>query len=106
MKIFKTDIKDKNEFNRIGYHYTKVYADDENHIYVFRMKHNDKKLEMPYSEYELVKGVKVKNPDGNYVYRYPSDEEFGTSGWFYLGNDEKCWEQMNAKIQSLLEHIG
>lgn len=33
--------------------------------------------------YELVKGVKTKQPNGEVVQVYPSSERFGTYGWFY-----------------------
>ena len=52
--------------------------------------------------YEIVKPVKKKNPDGNIVYTYPSSEEFGRYGWFYIGEDKKLWERMKAHINSLL----
>ena len=37
MKIFKTDISEKTEFNRIGYRYVRVWGDDENKVYVYKI---------------------------------------------------------------------
>ena len=103
-EFFKTDIKDKNEFLRIGYKYTKVYADDVNHIYLYKMEKIDKELQMPYPQYELVKAKKAKQPDGTDVYMYPSDEDWGKYGWTIMGKEEQCQETIRAKMAALLNH--
>ena len=79
MKVFATDIKDKKKFSFQGDTLVlKECVDKEKHIYIYeRYNHNGKLF-----GYEVVKGVKVKNPDGNYVFRYPSSEQFGTYGFF------------------------
>ena len=105
-KIFYKDITEKKEFDRVGYHYTCIKSDNENHIYLYEMHHIDKELEMPYMEYELVKGVKKKNPDGNIVYAYPNDEQFGTYGWFICGKKEYCKQKINEKYRSLVVGNG
>lgn len=104
-KIFYTDIKDKKEFNRAGYHYTCVKADDENHIYLYEMHHLDKDLEMPYMEYELVKARKYTQPNGTTAYIYPSDRDWGVCGWTIIGPEERCRQQIESKWAELL-HIG
>lgn len=98
-EIFSTDIKDKKEFTRIGYRYTQVKAYDEHHIYLYRMERMEKPL--PYYQYELVKGVKRKNPDGNIVYVYPTDEQFGQYGWYICGGLEKCSREISRKMADL-----
>lgn len=98
--IFRTDIKEKKEFNRIGHHYTQVLADDEKHIYLYRMDKDG----IRYAQYELVKGKKVKNPDGSIVFIYPSDEDFGTYGWYICGTPKYVTEKVREKWHSLTEH--
>lgn len=93
-KIFGTDISEKKEFDRIGIHYKQVYADDINHIYLYQMDNRE-------NAYELVKGKKRKNPDGNIVYVYPSDEDFGTLGWYIVGTKEYT-EKKIAEIMLFL----
>ena len=96
MKIFSTDIKYKKEFDRIGYHYTMVRADDEHHVYLYEMEKGN-----PYSQYELVKGKKHTNPDGEVVYVYPSDEDFGVYGWYICGPKKKCLEEIERRWLNL-----
>lgn len=93
--FFKTLIQEKKEFNRIGYHYKQVMDYGDN-IYLYKMTPTNFKLN--YSQYELVIGVKRRQPDGSVVYVYPSDEQFGTYGWYICGPEDRC----QASIQELL----
>ena len=97
MKIFKTDISEKTEFNRIGYRYVRVWGDDENKVYVYKII-----SEAPYYQFEVVKGKKTKNPDGNYVYVYPSDEDFGIYGWYICGTAKNCNLKISQKLSELV----
>ena len=101
-RISIKDIKDKKTFKRIGYTYTQVLADDENHVYLYKM---EKKGMIDCYHYELVKGKKHKNPDGTIVYMYPGDEDFGTYGWFILGNEKYATEKICEKWLSLTGRI-
>lgn len=95
MKIFNTDIKDKRKFTFEGDTLVqKECVDEENHIYVYERYNPRGKM---YG-YEVVKGVKVKNPDGNYVYRYPSSEQFGSYGYF-VAKENAC--DIERKINAL-----
>ena len=94
------DISTLKEFNKNGYHYTCVKADVENNTYVYKMEHIGEPL--PYSQYELVRGIKGKQPSGETFYYYPSDERFGTYGWYICGNEETCQERIASKISELL----
>lgn len=85
-KTFRKDISDKKEFDRNGYHYTQILADDEKKVYLYEMTPIE--WEKKYDQYELVKGKRYKNPDGEIVYIYPSDEDFGTYGWYICGTTE------------------
>lgn len=99
-KIIRKDISEKKEFDRIGYHYIQVLADDEKHVYLY-------KLEMPgipYLQYELVKGKKCKNPDGSIIYTYPCDEDFGNFGWYICGRPEKVLSDIRQKWLDLTNH--
>lgn len=73
--IDRKDIKEIESFVRNGSEWTKVYADDENHIYVF---FNGK-------DAEVIIGVKHKNTDGSIVYVYPSTTQFGRYGYYIAG---------------------
>lgn len=102
MRIFKTDINEKKEFTRLGWRYTQVLADKVNHVYLYEMRRPGQR----YPRYELVKGNKTKNPDGSVVYTYPSDEDFGTSGWHICGSPESvaekvCDKWLNLTLRSL-----
>lgn len=98
MEIWKTDIKDKIEFDRAGYHYKRVYEDSTNRIYVYQLFTG-----ALYSQYEVVKGKKKKQPDGTDVYIYPGDEDFGVYGYYICGTEEKCQEQIKKRITDLME---
>lgn len=93
MKLFAKDIKDYDEYKSYRRTYKKVYADDENHIYVFK---NISGGSNP--EYEILKGKKIKNPDGNYVWKKGSDEDWGTYGWTVMGTEEYCQKKIKEKI--------
>ena len=75
----KTDISEQQEIKFEGDTLKlEKCLDKEKHTYLFaRYNHNGRLY-----GYELVKGVKTKNPDGNYIYRYPSSSQFGTYGFF------------------------
>lgn len=98
-KIFKTDITEKREFTRINHSYKMIASDEQNHIYLFEI--TPLEWEKSYEQFELVKGVKVKNPDGRVVYRYPSDEQFGQYGWYICGTLGKCIRDINNKYEEL-----
>lgn len=97
MKFKATDIRDKRTFKRIGHTYTMIAADEENHIYLFKMT----KPGISYDMYEIVKGVKAKQPDGTTVYKYPSDEQFGVYGFYICGGPEKCGKDIERRYIDL-----
>lgn len=99
MKLRFTDITEKRVFTRLNYEYKMVASDEQNHIYLFEM--TPLEWEKTYEQFELVKGVKVKNPDENIVYRYPSDEQFGQYGWYICGTLERCIRDINNKYEEL-----
>lgn len=99
MKIFATSIKDRKEFNRAGYHYTCVRADDRQHIYLYQMTNDTPRTT---ELYELVQAVKDKNPDGSIVYRYPKSEEWGAYGWTIWGYPEDCKLKIEEKWSNLV----
>lgn len=79
--IKKQDLKDTDRFNKFGDSFEKIYADDDNHTYIFKRTSDYGKV-----SYELVKGKKFKQPDGKEVYVYPSSEQFGVNAWYILNN--------------------
>ena len=79
MEITKKDIKDLNSFKKWGTTFTKIWGDDDRHLYVF------KRSGCSRDDYEVVKGVKTKNSDGSIVYAYPSSDNFGMYGYYIMG---------------------
>ena len=79
MKIEYNDIKDKKEFVFDGdLLIQKECVDEDNKIYVYERYYQGSFL---YA-YEVVRGIKRKNPSGRIIYKYPSSEEFGKYGYF------------------------
>lgn len=79
MRFERTDIRDKKEFVfEDDLLKQKECVDEENHIYVYERYYH--KTDLMYI-YEIVRGVRHKNPDGNIVYLYPSSEQFGSYGY-------------------------
>ena len=99
-KTFRKDISDKKEFDRNGYHYTQILADDEKHVYLYKLS----KPGIKYLQFELVKGKKCKNPDGNIIYTYPCDEDFGNFGWYICGRPKKVLSDIRQKWLDLTNH--
>ena len=100
IEIVKKDIKDENEFNKAGYHYTKVAEKDG--WYLYHMEPISKELKgfVHYLNYEIVKGAKYKNPDGTDVFIYPNDERFGTNGFYFCGTPETIRQNMEKRALS------
>lgn len=94
----KTDISEQEEFNLEG-DTLKLEKSFDKKIYLYARYNNKGRL---YG-YELVKGVKTKNPDGNYVYRYPSSSQFGSYGFFIA---ERFAETDIPKYLAILQERG
>lgn len=78
MEIIRKDLSELAELSFEGDTLKKEKClDAEKHVYLFA-RHSKGRL----LGYELVKGIKVKNPDGNHVYAYPSSSQFGHYGFF------------------------
>lgn len=92
MKVFKKDISEKTEFHRAGYDYKNIYYNDRFHTGVWELRKGDKVY-----GYEVIRGKKMKNPDGSIVYVYPCDEDFGKCGFYITGNDayNKSFERLH-----------
>ena len=79
MSIVAKDISEKMRFSRCGYDYECLYYNQDFHCGVWKMK---SKGTGRFCGYEVVRGFRYKQPDGSIVYRYPSDEQFGTYGFY------------------------
>ena len=101
--IRRNDISEKKTFERNGYRYDQVLADHDKHLYLYKM--TPLKWEQTYPQYELVKGKKYKNPDGSIVHVYPSDEDFGTFGWYICGRPEYVSLTIASKWLSFTNYI-
>ena len=100
-EVFAKDISGKKVFKRIGCTYYQVYADHDRHIYIYDIIRDE---DGEHRGYEVVKGIKHKNPDNSIVYTYPSDEQFGTYGFSTMGTEktyEKEMTQLLAKVEIL-----
>ena len=95
------DLKEQNNFRKFGDDFTKIYSDDDRHIYVFKRshkftKHNGVKVEIV--AYEVIKGVKRNNPDGTVAFTYPSSEQFGLYGYTIFGTEDECKRRISSLI--------
>lgn len=79
MIFFKDDIKDRLEFKKDGdiLRQFKSYGDGW-----WLYKRFNQYSNFNFMGWELVKGVRHKNPDGEIVFVYPSSEQFGMYGFF------------------------
>ena len=73
--IYAKDVKDIQSFQKYGNNYEKVYADDNRHIYIFKV------FDENFVSYEVILAKRVKNPDGNIVYTYPGSNDWGKLGF-------------------------
>lgn len=100
-QINYTDLKEQNSFRKFDEDFSKIWSDDEHHIYVFKRV---KKYESGKDSisYEVIKGIKRKNPDGTIVYTYPSSEQFGKNGYYITGSEKYCKERISKRISDFL----
>lgn len=77
--VKRTAIADKKEFTFEGDRIVqKECVDQERQIYVYERYSSSGRL----MGYEVVRGVKKKDGDGEVKYVYPRSEEFGSYGYF------------------------
>lgn len=93
-KTVMTDISQKMTFRRAGYDYKNIVFDADHHCGIWEMSKETDGVVKDMG-YEVVKGVKRKNPDGSIVYYYPGDEQFGVDG-FYTHSLERCKEILDS----------
>ena len=96
-QVYAKDIRGKRVFARIGCTYYQVYADHDRHIYIYDIINQDG----IHRGYEIVKGVKHKNPDGSIVYTYPSDEQFGIYGFTTIGTEKTFDSEMTQLLDKV-----
>ena len=82
-QIYSKDISQLKEFVRYGEPFHQVRHNPETGWWLYERGENS---------YEVVKGKKHINPDGQVVYTYPPEADWGTYGYTII----KCWwaEQM------------
>lgn len=90
------DISEKMSFKRAGYNYQNIVFDEAHHCGIWKVTIEIDGV-IKDMGYEVVRGIKKKNPDGNMAYVYPNDEQFGVNG-FYSYNLEKCKEILDSWI--------
>lgn len=79
MKIFSTPIEEKKEFTFDGDTLKQCEHNTTTGLWLYERYYKDGRLK----GYEVVMGVKTKQPDGTIVEVYPSSEQFGTKGLYY-----------------------
>lgn len=101
ININKQDISTTNVFRKYDKDYTKIWGDDDRHLYVFQVfKKYPSGIEV--TDYEVVKGIKYKNPDGSIVYVYPSAERFGSYGYYIQGQVKSyAYERIVKRLKDL-----
>lgn len=97
-KTVRKDISEKMTFRRAGYDYQNIVFNEEHHCGIWKMS---QKIDGVVKDmgYEVVRGIKRRNPDGSIAYVYPNDEEFGVNG-FYTCNLERCREILDFWLTS------
>lgn len=96
-EISAIDLSEKMEFRRAGYDYQNVVFDAAHHCGIWKMTRViDGKVED--MGYEVVRGMKRRNPDGTVVYCYPGDEQFGVYG-FFTYNLDRCREILEGWLK-------
>ena len=99
MEVFATDIKDKKEFGFEGDRLVqKACLDQENQIWLYERYNREGRL----FAYELVKGVRKINPDGNVVFKYPSSEQFGKGFGFFIAKRLATEEHIKERVKKLV----
>lgn len=77
IQIVRKDISEVKTFEKYGDAFTQVKHNEETGWWLYERVNK----ETGKKHYEVVRGKKYKNPDGNIVFCYPSDEDWGTYGY-------------------------
>lgn len=83
MKIFAKDISEIKEFRKYGDTFKQISNNPDTGWWLYERTN----AEYGTRHFEVVKGVKYTNPDGNIVFMYPGESQWGTYG--YTVPD--CW---------------
>lgn len=78
MKIFSKDISEEKTFEKFGDIFTQIRNNPETGWWLYKRVRKDNPSKI---HYEVVKGVKRKNPDGTIVYSYPNSERWEIYGY-------------------------
>ena len=95
--VLAKDISEKMEFRRKCYDYKNIVFDADHHCGIWKMTKNVGGVVKDMG-YEVVRGIKNKNPDGSIVYYYPGDEQFGVNG-FYTFDFDKCQKILDSWLK-------
>lgn len=98
-EIFYVDLKDLDVYSSADYFWRKVYADDKKHIYLFQAVEPNGIVKD--SLYEMMQGVRKKQPDGSVVYTRPQSELWGSKGWTLWGSKKQCLEKFRTRYFEL-----
>lgn len=82
VKIELKDIGEMKTFEKYGDTFKQMRNNSETGWWLYERTNN----ETGRQHYEVVRGVKRKNPDGTTVYAYPSSEMWGTYGYSIMKN--------------------
>lgn len=102
IRIVIKDISEVKTFEKYGDIFNQIKHNEETGWWLYERTNK----ETGKKHYEVVRGVKKKNPDGTIVYAYPSSEMWGTYGYTIPDNRyaEKVIEfMMGAKARTLQE---
>lgn len=92
IRAFKTDIKNKTEFTAEDSTLVqKEYCEATGRYLYWRLFKTDCAPEKvgKLMGYEIVQPIKYKQPDGTYIFVYPSNKDFGRYGWFFPANTKR-----------------
>lgn len=82
-EIYSTDISEKKEFTKYGDTFRQIRNNPETGWWLYERTN----IEYGHKHYEVVKGKPKKNPNGEIVLTYPSDNDWGVYGYTI----PDCW---------------
>lgn len=83
MEVFARDISELKEFKKYGDTFKQIRNNPDTGWWLYERTNDEYKTR----HFEVVKGIKRTNPDGNVVFSYPGESQWGVYGYTI----PDCW---------------